>query len=187
MKVELWEIEKVIPYASNPRINAAAVAQVAASITEFGFAQPIVVDAGGVVIAGHTRLLAARQLGLEKVPVFVAKHLTPAQAKAYRLVDNRSGETARWDLDLLAAELQQLDEMEWDIDSLGWDASAIEALTTAPTEPPDNLPPSDITGDDDRQGRFILVYACDAEKQRWQELLGIDGARVVYTLADLAR
>ena len=82
--------------------------KVAASIKEFGFKQPIVVDAEGVIIAGHTRLLAAERLGLAEVPVLVADDLTPAQVKAYRLADNRTGQEATWDMELLGIELEDL-------------------------------------------------------------------------------
>lgn len=87
-------IEKVIPYARNPRKNDEAVDAVAASITEFGFQQPIVVDAKGVIVCGDTRYKAARRLGLTEVPVQVAKGLTPQQIKAYRIADNRLAEIA---------------------------------------------------------------------------------------------
>lgn len=87
MTIELWPIEKPIPYARNARrISETAVAKVAASIQEFGWRQPIVVDSEGVIVAGHTRLLAAQRLGLKTVPVHVAANLTPAQIKAYRLM-----------------------------------------------------------------------------------------------------
>src|SRR5438552_3742241 len=100
MKVELRPIDRVIPYARNPRKNDAAVATVASSIKEFGFRQPIVVDEEGVIIVGHTRWKAARQLGLSKVPVHIAKDLTPEQAKAYRIVDNQTNSIAEWDMEL---------------------------------------------------------------------------------------
>lgn len=90
-------IESVIPYARNPRKNDDAVTAVAASIREFGWRQPIVVDEQMVVVAGHTRLLAARRLGLRTVPVHVARGLSPAQVRAYRLMDNRSHQNAEWD------------------------------------------------------------------------------------------
>ena len=93
LRVSAWAIDKVIPFARNARkIPAAAVAKVAASIKEFGWRQPIVVDREGVIICGHTRLLAARKLGLDQVPVHVAENLSPAQVRAYRLMDNRSHE-----------------------------------------------------------------------------------------------
>src|SRR5262245_34038946 len=106
MEVELWPIDRPIPYARNARkIPPAAVDKVAASIKEFGWRQPIVVDSDAVIIAGHTRLLAAQKLGLTQVPVHVATGLTPAQVKAYRLMDNRSHEEATWDMDLLPLEI----------------------------------------------------------------------------------
>lgn len=105
MKIEDWPISKIIPYARNPRKNDNAVAGVAGSIKEFGFRQPVVVDSDGVIIVGHTRVAAARQLGLTVVPVHVADSLTESQKKAYRLADNRSGENAEWDQDLLALEI----------------------------------------------------------------------------------
>src|SRR5216684_3171756 len=91
MNVTLWPIEKIRPYARNARrIPQRAVDKVAASIQEFGWRQPIVVDSEGVIVCGHTRLLAAQKLGLDQVPVHVAHNLTPAQVRAYRLLDNRS-------------------------------------------------------------------------------------------------
>ena len=108
MNIETWPAGKPVAYARNPRrISDAAVATVAASIKEFGFRQPIVVDADGVVVAGHARLLAAQRLGLASVPVHVANNLTPAQIRAFRLMDNRSHEEATWDLELLPLEILQ--------------------------------------------------------------------------------
>ena len=96
-----WPIDKVIPYARNSRkIPERAVDKVGASIREFGFRVPIVVDKDGVIICGHARQLAAKKLGLKRVPVHVADNLTPAQVKAYRLMDNRSHEETDWDLEL---------------------------------------------------------------------------------------
>ncbi|WP_412509913.1 ParB N-terminal domain-containing protein, partial [Roseovarius sp. SYSU LYC5161] len=99
-------------YARNPRNNAEAIATVAASIQEFGWRQPIVVDEAMVVLAGHTRLEAARKLGFETAPVHVAKGLTEAQARAFRIMDNRSSENAAWDKDLLNLELADLLEAD---------------------------------------------------------------------------
>jgi ParB-like chromosome segregation protein Spo0J len=108
-------LERLIPYARNPRKNAAAVATVAASLKEFGWRQPIVVDEAMVILAGHTRLEAARQLGLASAPVHVARGLTPAQAKAYRLMDNRASENAEWDEALLGLELGDLQGEGFDL------------------------------------------------------------------------
>ena len=132
MNIELWPIDKPIPYARNARkISEAAVAKVAASIKEFGFRQPIVVDAEGVIVAGHTRLLAARKLGMTTVPVHVAVNLTPAQAKAYRLMDNRSHEEAEWDMELLPLELEDLKILEFDLGLTGFDDDELGRLLGA--------------------------------------------------------
>lgn len=111
LTVEDVAIDAIKPYDKNPRsISEAAIDKVAASIQAFGFQQPIVVDRRGVVIAGHTRLLAAKRLGLSTVPVVRADSLSDAQAKAYRVADNRTGEEAEWDWLLLHAELEALEE-----------------------------------------------------------------------------
>src|ERR1039457_7516467 len=102
MNITFWPLERIIPYGRNARkIPAEAVAKVAASIQEFGWRQPIVVDGKGVIICGHTRLLAAQKLGLKEAPVHVADNLTPAQVRTYRLLDNRSHEETFWDDEIL--------------------------------------------------------------------------------------
>ena len=133
MKVQLVPIDSVTPYARNPRKNAGAVAKVAASLKEFGFRQPIVVDAERVVVVGHTRLEAARQLGMAKVPVHVAEGLTPAQVKAYRLADNRTAEEAEWDAALLGLELGDLAEADFDLALTGFSDEELAALTAEPS------------------------------------------------------
>jgi len=128
MKIESWNIADVKPYESNPRQNDQAVDAVARSIEEFGFRQPIVVDEDGVIIVGHTRYKAALKLGLEKVPVHVAKGLTPAQVKAYRLADNKTAEIAEWNYDLLPIELSQLKELDYDLGLIGFDEDALAEM-----------------------------------------------------------
>jgi len=128
MKIELVQIDKVIPYANNPRKNEMAVAKVAASIKEFGFRQPIVVDSEFVVVAGHTRLFAARQLGLAEVPVHVADGLTPSQIKAYRIADNRTAQESEWDEELLKIELGELESLEFNLELTGFDADELSKL-----------------------------------------------------------
>jgi ParB-like chromosome segregation protein Spo0J len=109
MEIEFWPIDRPVPYTKNPRkIPQSAIDKVAASIKEFGWRQSIVVDAEGVIVVGHTRLLAARKLGLLEVPVHVAGDLTEAQWRAYRIADNRAGEEARWDDELLKLEISEL-------------------------------------------------------------------------------
>ena len=121
-------LQRLIPYARNPRKNAAAVATVAASLKEFGWRQPIVVDEEMVILAGHTRLEAARQLGLTSAPVHIARGLTPAQARAYRLMDNRASENAEWDEALLGLELGDLQGDGFDLGLTGFDDSELNRL-----------------------------------------------------------
>ena len=105
----LWPVKKLIPYANNPRTHSEAqVAQIAKSIEEFGFTNPILVDTKAGILAGHGRLRAAQKLGLSKVPVLVLDRLTETQKRAYILADNKLAENAGWDEELLAAELEAL-------------------------------------------------------------------------------
>jgi ParB-like chromosome segregation protein Spo0J len=120
MKIELMPVDQVLPYARNPRINAHAVEKVAASIKEFGFRQPIVVDGEMVIVVGHVRYEAAKRLGLKKVPVHVATDLTPEQIKAYRITDNRVGEESEWDKALLQLEIVELEEAAFSAELLGF-------------------------------------------------------------------
>lgn len=128
MKVEMRATSSIIPYDENPRDNDDAVDAVARSIKEFGFRQPIVVDQKGVVIVGDTRLKAAIKLGLAKVPVHVARGLTKAKLKAYRLADNKTGELAGWDKKLLTQELMMLQEMDVNLSILGFDDQDLNKL-----------------------------------------------------------
>ena len=114
------------PYENNPRLNEDAVDLVAASIDEFGFKQPIVVDKDLIIIAGHTRWKAAQKLGLETVPCIQADDLTPAQVKAYRLADNKVAEAAQWDLDALQFELEELDNMDFDMEPFGFETETFD-------------------------------------------------------------
>src|SRR6202140_1033353 len=122
MHVEMRPISSIRPYENNPRLNDAAVDAVAASIKEFGFRQPIVVDEQGVIIVGHTRYKAALKLGLTAVPVHVAVGLSPAQAKAYRLADNQTATMSSWDESLLPLELAELQAMDFDLNLTGFSA-----------------------------------------------------------------
>src|SRR5437879_10707844 len=121
MKVELRPIASIRPYENNPRVNDQAVDVVAASIREFGFQQPIVIDEAGVIVVGHTRYKAALKLGLKKVPVIVAKDLTPEKIKAYRIADNKTADLSDWNYDLLPIELSELQGMNYDLNLLGFD------------------------------------------------------------------
>lgn len=128
MHIELWPLERVKPYERNPRINDSAVDSVAASLREFGFRQPIVVDAEGIIIVGHTRLKAAQKLGLAQVPVHVATDLAPAQIQAYRIADNQTATIADWNFDLLPLELADLQAANFDLGLLGFDQDELTKL-----------------------------------------------------------
>src|SRR6516162_8226983 len=144
MQIELRPIATIKPYENNPRINDPAVEVVAASIQEFGFRQPIVVDEAGVIIVGHTRYKAALKLGLETVPVHVATGLAPAQIKAYRIADNQTATMSQWNNDLLPLELLELQKMEFDLNLTGFSADDLMRLIDTPgTEgltDPDDIP-----------------------------------------------
>jgi DNA modification methylase len=189
MDVALMPIERITPYARNPRNNEIAIAKVAASIKEFGFRQPIVVDEQMVVIAGHTRLLAAQQLGLKSVPVHVAKDLSKAQVKAYRLADNRTHEESEWNTEQLAIELEELEQYEFDLSLTGFDTyeleellakeiiaeTAKEAALTPPVEPISRLGDLWTLG----QHKLLCGDALDAES--YIKLLDGVAADMVFT------
>jgi DNA modification methylase len=128
MKVEQWQLSQLRPYEQNPRNNDDAVDTVAASIREFGFRQPIVVDENGVIIVGHTRFKAAQKLRLTEVPVHVASGLSAEQIRAYRIADNKSSELAEWDFDLLPVELAALKDANYDIGLLGFDVDELARI-----------------------------------------------------------
>ncbi len=128
MNVELRPPAEIKPYEKNPRVNDAAVDAVAESIRRFGFRQPIVVDGDGVIVCGHTRWKAAQKLGLERVPVHVARDLTPEQIRAYRIADNKTAELAEWNLELLPIELAELQGAGIDWSLLGFDQDELAKL-----------------------------------------------------------
>lgn len=109
MQIQERKLETIRPYPNNPRRNDEAVQAVAASLREFGWRQPIVIDKDGVIVAGHTRLMAAKLLGMKKVPTISAADMTPDQVAAYRIADNKTGELAGWDFEKLDEELGSID------------------------------------------------------------------------------
>ena len=125
-KVEPWPTSKLIPYARNARTHSdEQVAQIAASIVEFGFTNPILAGSDGIIVAGHGRLAAAQRLGLEQVPVVVLDHLTPTQRRALIIADNRIAENSGWDPELLRLELGALQDDDFDLSLTGFDADAL--------------------------------------------------------------
>jgi site-specific DNA-methyltransferase (adenine-specific) len=131
-KIVMLPVDEVRPYEKNPRKNANAVKYVKESIRQFGFKVPIVIDSNRVIVCGHTRLLAAKSLGMTEVPCIMADDLTDDQVKAFRLADNKVGEFAEWDLDLLNIELGELDACsDIDMGDFGFDLSEMEEETEA--------------------------------------------------------
>ena len=136
-KIEQWPTAKLLPYTRNARTHSEEqVAQIAASIAEFGFTNPILAGSDGIIVAGHGRLAAAQKLGLEIVPVVVLDHLTPTQRRALVIADNRIAENAGWDLDVLRVELEALQLEGFDLDITGFDADALADLLA--DDEPDN-------------------------------------------------
>lgn len=139
-RIELWPLERLRPYERNARTHSAEqVAQIAASIVEFGFTNPVLVDSHDGIIAGHGRLMAASELGLKTVPVVVLDHLSERQRKAYILADNQLALNAGWDTDLLRAELQDLAEQDFDLSLIGFSDDELADLLPDVEE----LPPED--------------------------------------------
>jgi site-specific DNA-methyltransferase (adenine-specific) len=144
MLVEMRPITSIKPYENNPRVNDAAVDAVAASLKTFGFRQPCVVDEDDVIIVGHTRYKAALKLGMAEVPVHVARGLTPAQARAYRIADNQTATLSQWDEDKLPLELMELQKADFDLALTGFPEDEVLRLLTQPAAEgqcdPDEVP-----------------------------------------------
>ena len=191
MLIEERDLATIRPYENNPRQNDDAVKAVAASLKEFGWRQPIVVDAEGVIVVGHTRYKAALRLGWTKAPVHVAKDLTPAQAKAYRIADNQTATIAGWDYELLPVEIEALREMKFDIDLLGFDdeqmASIMSSEVNSGLVDPDQVPapPEDpIThpGEIWELGNHRLMCGDSSKPEDVDRLL--DGAKIQLVNTD---
>ena len=174
----------LVPYANNPRVNDGAVDAVAASIKEFGFKVPIIVDSDGVIVTGHTRLKAARKLGLDSVPVIVADDLTPEQVKAFRLADNKTGELAEWDLDKLDIELDGIGEI--DMTDFGFDIE-IDDIEEDTEVKEDEAPevkdgePKAKRGDIYQLGRHRLMCGDSTKQQDVEKLMDGNKADMVFT------
>ncbi|MAX26613.1 MAG: hypothetical protein CMJ19_19135 [Phycisphaeraceae bacterium] len=191
MKIELRDIDQVQPYPGNPRINDDAIDAVAASLREFGFRQPIVVDSENVIIVGHTRWKAAKKLELAKVPVHVATDLTDAQVKAYRLADNQTASLAEWDYKLLPIELSALQEMDFDLNLLGFDQEELTSMVSGEvqqglTDPEDvPQPPDEATtkpGDIWILGNHRLMCGDSSSQEDLDRLL--DGSTIDLFASD---
>jgi site-specific DNA-methyltransferase (adenine-specific) len=190
MLVEMRSIELIKPYENNPRINDAAVDAVAASLREFGFRQPCVVDEAGVIIVGHTRYKAALKLGLSEVPVHVAVGLSPAQARAYRIADNQTATLSAWDDAKLPLELIELQKLDFDLGLTGFGDDDLQRLLAPPgteglTDPDDvpEAPEEPVTkpGDVWKLGRHRLICGDSTNPETIRRLLAGQTARMMFT------
>ena len=132
MQIENRTLSNIKPYKNNPRRSVKTIAKIVTSIKEFGFKQPLVLDKEGVIIVGHSRYLAAKELGLETVPCVIAKELTPHQIRAYRIADNRIAQDGEWDTDLLALELSEINNSDFDFTKTGFTQAELESLILDP-------------------------------------------------------
>src|ERR1019366_159278 len=191
-RIEHWPLETLIPYAQNPRTHSdAQIAQIAASIAEFGFNNPILVDTKAGIIAGHGRLLAARKLQLEHVPVIVLDHLTEAQKRAYIIADNQLALNAGWDDDLLRAELAALQEEDFNVRLIGFEdeelarllaaQDAAEGLTDEDAVPELPETPTSTAGDLWILGDHRLLVGDTTNQNDVAKLMAGEAADLVFT------
>jgi DNA modification methylase len=191
-RIEHWPIDRLAPFANNARTHSdAQIAQIAASIAEFGFVNPILVGTDNVIIAGHARALAARQLGLTDVPVIILDHLTPTQRRALVIADNRLALSAGWDEELLHIELAALREEDFNLDLLGFDDDELAALLagedeTAGLTDEDAVPdvpqtPVSIPGDLWILGHHQLLCGDATKPADVAQLLSTDSADLIFT------
>lgn len=173
--------DDLLPYARNSRTHSdSQVAQIAASIREFGWTNPILVDQEGTIIAGHGRVMAARKLGEQRVPVITLAHLTDAQKRAYVIADNQLALNAGWDADMLKVEIADLTAAEFDLSLLGFDDKMLASLTADATEgltDPDEAPeapatPVTVLGDVWVMGKHRIICGSSTEADTVSKLLG---------------
>lgn len=189
--IERVPIDSLVPYANNARTHSdEQIAQIAASMQEWGWTNPILVDDKNMVIAGHGRLLAARKLGADNVPVMVAAGWTDAQKKAYVVADNKLAMNAGWDYDLLAAEVKSLEDLDFDIDLIGFSADELEDLLADPEtegltdedavpEPPET--PVTVLGDVWVLGNHRLMCGDSTSIDAVEKLMNGQKADMVFT------
>lgn len=173
LQIEQRAVADLIPYAANSRTHSdAQVAQIAASIKEFGWTNPILIDGDGGIIAGHGRLLAARKLGREEVPCIVLDHLSKAQQRALVIADNQLALNAGWDMDLLAAEIEGLNLDGFDLELLGFDDAELRKMLG------DSQPGEEKIGEEqsvDAVFEVAVTCANEAEQEEVFEMLNEKG------------
>ncbi len=193
MEIKYLKLELLNPYANNARYNEKAVDKVAISIKNYEFKNPILIDGNNEIIAGHTRLLAAKKLGLKEVPTILVDDLTPEQVKAFRIADNKTAEYAEWNFELLAQEMEELKLADYDLSLTGFDMSEAEKLMDElhkDDEPDEDefdvdqaLPDNPITqkGDIWLLGKHRLVCGDATSEQDMVTLMNGKKARLIVT------
>lgn len=189
-KIELVSLDKITPYQNNPRNNSVAVESVANSIKEFGFKVPIVVDKDFVIITGHTRYLASQKLGLKEVPVIVLRDLTEEQIKKYRIADNKVGELADWNLQMLGDEIAELKDVDFEL----YGFNEIELMILTEDIEPDGFDKKEIEEYSKRADKenlkvrkVIIKYDNEQEKKQLKELFNIENLKVIYKCEELIK
>jgi DNA modification methylase len=190
-KIEKWNIDKLIPYAKNSRTHSEAqVAQIAASMKEWGWTNPILVDEGGQIIAGHGRVLAARKLGVKEIPVMIAEGWSDTKKKAYVIADNKLALNAGWDAELLRLEIEELKEVNFDINLLGFsdeeladmkEPEVVEGLTDEDDVPETPVDPKTKLGDIYILGNHRLMCGDSTSIDDVEKLMDGQKADMVFT------
>ena len=190
--IELKSVDELIPYSKNARTHSESqVAQIAASIIEFGFTNPVLIDGEKGIIAGHGRLMAAKKLGLKEVPVVVLDHLSETQKKAYIIADNKLAENAGWDEEILASELADLKEENFNLDLIGFEDQELEKIfanlyekeneqETEEVPEPEEKPISK-SGDVWILGKHKLICGDSTDQKTYETLLGEELADMLFT------
>ena len=191
LRYQLVDVDKLIPYVNNARTHSAEqVNKLAGSIKEFGFINPVIIDGDNGILAGHGRVMAAKQLGLKKVPCVAADYLTEAQRKAYILADNKMALDAGWDNELLKVEIESLQEMGFDLEFTGFDEKELAELFASDTEAKeDNFdvdaelenPCFSKTGDVWQLGRHRVICGDSTNLETYKRLMGDTKANLVCT------
>lgn len=193
LKITYRKVDDLKPYAGNARTHTdKQIAQIATSIEQFGFANPVLIDDGDGIVAGHGRVAAARKLGLAEVPVIKLAHLSDAEGRAYVIADNRLAELAGWDHEILAIELQALSDMDldFDLEITGFETAEIDLLLDEDVSDhdPADVVPEPVTGPAITQpddvwllGRHKLICGDALDAETYQMLMGDERARAVFT------
>ena len=190
--IELKNVDELIPYSKNARLHSEAqVAQIAASIIEFGFTNPVLIDGEKGIIAGHGRLMAAKKLGLKEVPVVVLDHLSETQKKAYIIADNKLAENAGWDEEILASELADLKDENFNLDLIGFEDQELEKIFANLYDKEDDLENEEVPEPEEKPisksgdvwilEKHKLICGDSTDQKTYQTLLGDELADMLFT------